>query len=156
MEAESTQVTEGRDVSLTIPARPDHLVLARLALSAVCRLTPLSADEVADPHAKTTGDGVVERDVDGGQAGRELVADAQMIHGIAHAGLDVVEIEHARAHEQRLDHAKIFAGHQRIVPVTTGHSKTVDWPTDADGYYDVTVTADTGDGFTRRYAGRIG
>jgi len=26
---------------------------------------------------------------------------------------------------------------------------------DADGYYDVTVTADTGDGFTRRYAGRI-
>jgi anti-sigma regulatory factor (Ser/Thr protein kinase) len=41
-------VTESRDVSLTIPARPDHLVLARLALSAVCRLTPLSADEVAD------------------------------------------------------------------------------------------------------------
>ena len=25
----------------------------------------------------------------------------------------------------------------------------------ADGYYDVTVTANTGDGFTRRYAGRI-
>ena len=48
-----------------------------------------------------------------------------------------------------------LAGHQRIVPVTTGHSKTVDWPADADGYYDVTVTADTGDGFTRRYAGRI-
>ena len=46
--AESGQVTEGRDVSLTIPARPDHLVLARLALSAVCRLTPLSAEEVAD------------------------------------------------------------------------------------------------------------
>jgi anti-sigma regulatory factor (Ser/Thr protein kinase) len=41
-------VTESRDVSLTIPARPDHLVLARLALSAVCRLTPLSAEEVAD------------------------------------------------------------------------------------------------------------
>jgi serine/threonine-protein kinase RsbW len=33
---------------LTIPARPDYLVLARLALSAVCRLTPLSAEEVAD------------------------------------------------------------------------------------------------------------
>jgi len=48
-----------------------------------------------------------------------------------------------------------FAGRQRTVPVTTGHSKTVDWPTDADGYYDVTVTADTGDGFMRRYAGRI-
>src|SRR5947208_9538775 len=46
--AESRQVTEDRDVSLTIPARPDHLVLARLALSAVCRLTPLEADQVAD------------------------------------------------------------------------------------------------------------
>jgi phospholipase C len=44
---------------------------------------------------------------------------------------------------------------QRIVPVTADHSKTVDWPADADGYYDVTVTPDTGDGFTRRYAGRI-
>ena len=41
-------MNESRDVSLTIPARPDHLVLARLALSAVCRLTPLSAEEVAD------------------------------------------------------------------------------------------------------------
>ena len=26
-----------------------------------------------------------------------------------------------------------FAGDQRIVPVTVGHSKTVDWPADADG-----------------------
>ena len=37
-----------RDVALTIPARPDYLVLARLALAAVCRLTPLSPEEVAD------------------------------------------------------------------------------------------------------------
>ena len=42
------QATDSRDVSLTIPARPDYLVLARLALSAVCRLTPLSPEEVAD------------------------------------------------------------------------------------------------------------
>jgi serine/threonine-protein kinase RsbW len=41
-------VTDSRDVSLTIPARADYLVLARLALSAVCRLTPLSPEEVAD------------------------------------------------------------------------------------------------------------
>lgn len=40
--------TASRDVALTIPARPDYLVLARLALSAVCRLTPLSPEEVAD------------------------------------------------------------------------------------------------------------
>jgi serine/threonine-protein kinase RsbW len=39
---------DSRDVALTIPARPDYLVLARLALSAVCRLTPLGPDEVAD------------------------------------------------------------------------------------------------------------
>jgi anti-sigma regulatory factor (Ser/Thr protein kinase) len=45
---EAPQVTDSRDVSLTIPARPDYLVLARLALSAVCRLTPLSPEEVAD------------------------------------------------------------------------------------------------------------
>jgi serine/threonine-protein kinase RsbW len=48
MRAEVPPDTESRDVALTIPARPDYLVLARLALSAVCRLTPLSAEEVAD------------------------------------------------------------------------------------------------------------
>ena len=48
-----------------------------------------------------------------------------------------------------------YAGHPQTARVATGHPKTVNWPTDADGYYDVTVTADTGDGFTRRYAGRI-
>ena len=42
------EIDESRNVSLTIPARPDYLVLARLALSAVCRLTPLEALEVAD------------------------------------------------------------------------------------------------------------
>lgn len=35
-------------VVLTIPAKGDFLVLARLALSAVCRLTPLEQDDVAD------------------------------------------------------------------------------------------------------------
>jgi serine/threonine-protein kinase RsbW len=40
--------TEDRDVALTIPAKPDYLVLARLALAAVCRLTPLTPEEVAD------------------------------------------------------------------------------------------------------------
>jgi serine/threonine-protein kinase RsbW len=46
--SEAGQADDSRDVSLTIPARPDYLVLARLALSAVCRLTPLSPEEVAD------------------------------------------------------------------------------------------------------------
>jgi phospholipase C len=48
-----------------------------------------------------------------------------------------------------------YAGHPQSVRVGIGHPKTVNWPTDADGCYDVTVTAGTGDGFTRRYAGRI-
>jgi hypothetical protein len=62
--AEVPNVTEGRDVSLTIPARPDYLVLARLALSAVCRLTLLSPEEVADLKLAITeaaGDFVDER-----------------------------------------------------------------------------------------------
>jgi len=43
MEASSTHT-----VSLTIPAKPDYVVLARLALSAVCRLSPLTPEEAAD------------------------------------------------------------------------------------------------------------
>ena len=37
-----------RSVSLAIPPKPDYVVLARLALSAICRLTPLQPDDVAD------------------------------------------------------------------------------------------------------------
>src|SRR3954452_16350775 len=40
--------TPARKVSLTVPAKPDYVVLARLALSAVCRLSPLAPEEVAD------------------------------------------------------------------------------------------------------------
>ena len=39
---------DSREVSLGIPAKPEYLVLVRLALSAVCRLTPLGPDDVAD------------------------------------------------------------------------------------------------------------
>ncbi|HEX8074334.1 MAG TPA: hypothetical protein VF545_05075 [Thermoleophilaceae bacterium] len=44
MEAAATD----RRVSLTIPAKPDYVVLARLALSAVCRLAPLELEAAAD------------------------------------------------------------------------------------------------------------
>ena len=44
---EATEST-GRSVSLVVPAKPDYVVLARLALSAVCRMTPLAPEEVAD------------------------------------------------------------------------------------------------------------
>ena len=39
---------DARTVSLATPAKPEYVVLARLALSAVCRLTALPPDEVAD------------------------------------------------------------------------------------------------------------
>ena len=44
MEASSSD----RTVALTIPAKPDYVVLARLALSAVCRLAPLELEAAAD------------------------------------------------------------------------------------------------------------
>ena len=37
-----------RSVTLAIPPKPDYIVLARLALSAICRMTPLQPDDVAD------------------------------------------------------------------------------------------------------------
>ena len=37
-----------RTVTLTIPAKPDYVVLARLALSAVCRMAPLELEAAAD------------------------------------------------------------------------------------------------------------
>ena len=40
--------TDAHAVSLTIPAKPDYVVLARLALSAVVRLSPLTPEEGAD------------------------------------------------------------------------------------------------------------
>jgi serine/threonine-protein kinase RsbW len=44
----TTAVESARAVSLTVPAKPDYVVLARLALGAVCRLAPLSPEEVGD------------------------------------------------------------------------------------------------------------
>jgi phospholipase C len=38
---------------------------------------------------------------------------------------------------------------------TPGGSITISWPTDQYGYYDVVITANTADGFRRRYAGRV-
>lgn len=45
---DSAQGLDGQVVSLEVPARPGYVVLARLALSAVCRLTPLGDEDVAD------------------------------------------------------------------------------------------------------------
>jgi hypothetical protein len=41
-------LTDDQTVRLEVPARPGYIVLARLALSAVCRLTALDDEDVAD------------------------------------------------------------------------------------------------------------
>jgi phospholipase C len=48
-----------------------------------------------------------------------------------------------------------YKGSTQTVDVTAGQSLVIKWPTDQDGYYDVEISANTGDGFRRRYAGRI-
>jgi phospholipase C len=48
-----------------------------------------------------------------------------------------------------------YAGTTQTVTVHAGSTRQVAWPANADGYYDVVITASTGDGFKRRYAGRI-
>jgi hypothetical protein len=45
---ESAPDPDGQVVSLEVPARAGYVLLARLALSAVCRLTPLPDEDVAD------------------------------------------------------------------------------------------------------------
>ena len=44
----STVKSGTHTVRLTVPAKPEYIVLTRLALSAVCRLTPLQPEDVAD------------------------------------------------------------------------------------------------------------
>ena len=51
--------------------------------------------------------------------------------------------------------ASDYGGTTQTLTVGANGSATVAWPVDADGYYDVIITANTSDGFTRRYAGRI-
>jgi phospholipase C len=48
-----------------------------------------------------------------------------------------------------------YEGSTQTVTVRLGSPKTISWPTDQYGYYDVVITANTTDGFRRRYAGRI-
>jgi phospholipase C len=51
--------------------------------------------------------------------------------------------------------ASDYGGTTQTLTVGGNGSTTIAWPVAADGYYDVIITANTSDGFTRRYAGRI-
>ncbi|HEX3923887.1 MAG TPA: phospholipase domain-containing protein [Streptosporangiaceae bacterium] len=48
-----------------------------------------------------------------------------------------------------------YEGRHQTVTIRSGGSWAVAWPTDADVYYDVIITANSAGGFKRRYAGRI-
>ena len=100
---------ESHDVSLTIPASPGYLVLARLALSAVCRLTSLEAVEVADLKLAITeaANEFVEED---GAQGAERTID--FTFGLAHDQLVLTlagERASAAATDQELSRAIIEA-----------------------------------------------
>ena len=65
-------LTDDQTVRLEVPARPGYIVLARLALSAVCRLTPLGDEDVADLKLAIT-EAATAYVGDGEAIGRELV-----------------------------------------------------------------------------------
>jgi phospholipase C len=48
-----------------------------------------------------------------------------------------------------------YEGRTQTVTVSPGGPATISWPADQYGYYDVVITANTADGFRRRYAGRV-
>jgi hypothetical protein len=71
---------DSRDVSLAVPAKPGYLVLARLALAAVCRLTALQPTEIADLKLAVTeaaGEFVAEEDVGPGDSDDATPADGE-------------------------------------------------------------------------------
>jgi phospholipase C len=48
-----------------------------------------------------------------------------------------------------------YQSRTQAVTVNPGSPATISWPVDQYGYYDVVITANTADGFRRRYAGRV-
>jgi anti-sigma regulatory factor (Ser/Thr protein kinase) len=76
--AVAPQSLQSRDVHLSVPARPDYLVLARLALSAMCRLTPLEHTEVADLKLAVT-EAAAAFVVDGAKPDAVVVFDFRLL-----------------------------------------------------------------------------
>jgi hypothetical protein len=96
---------ESRDVSLAVPAKPGYLVLARLALAAVCRLTALQPSEVADLKLAVT------------EAAGEFVADEDDV------GPGDSEDATPGSDEERVDFAFRLEDH-RLVLELSGTSPT--------------------------------
>lgn len=111
-------VTESRDVRISVPARADYLVLARLTLSALCRLTPLGHNDVADLKLAITeaaagmlpadggdeqiefrfqlGDGSLALELDG-PAADVPAAERELSEAIVAATVDQHELDPGRA-----------------------------------------------------------
>ncbi len=116
---------ESRDVSLAIPAKPGFLVLARLALAAVCRLTALLPSDIADLKLAVTeaaGDFVAESDAAAGDDDR-LDFSFRLEDGLLVMELSGTSAE-APAVEQDLSHAIIEATVDEVT-FTPGHTLLV-------------------------------
>jgi hypothetical protein len=118
-----TANTETRDVSLTIPAHADYLVLARLALSAVCKLTSLSPEEVADLKLAVT-EAAAGYVADGaGEAEERLtltfrLLDEQLVLELDGSGRPTMEDEQELARaiiEATVDESRYESGQTRLV-----------------------------------------
>lgn len=75
---EAASQNSSRTVSLTIPAKPDYVVLARLALSAVCRIAPLDLEAAQDLKLAITEAATFLMGGDRRSAAREDDSEAQM------------------------------------------------------------------------------
>lgn len=117
--------TESRDVSLAIPAKPGFLVLARLALAAVCRLTALGPSDIADLKLAVT------------EAASDFVAESESSAGVADRvdfsfrlqdSLLIMELSGSPAEEpaveQDLSHAIISATVDEVT-FSSGHTVLV-------------------------------
>ncbi|MGC1568214.1 MAG: phospholipase domain-containing protein, partial [Trebonia sp.] len=86
--------------------------------------------------------------------GQVPVVTATLPSGPANA----VEITLANQGQQEIVYTLVpndYKGRTQTVTASPGGSTTISWPTDQYGYYDVVITANTADGFRRRYAGRV-
>ena len=119
-------LADSREVSLGIPAKPEYLVLVRLALSAVCRLTPLGPDEVADLKLAVTEAATsrVQPDQPGDEESPELRVGMRLeedrlevtLRGGASSELPDEERELSRAIiEATVDEADFSGGRTRLV-----------------------------------------
>jgi hypothetical protein len=124
---------DSRAVSLTVPAKPEYILLARLALSAVCRMTALQPVDVADlklavTEAATvsvggTSDSVSEDDL---LSFRFRLEDERLVMEIAgpvdgfNGGVEADEYELSRAIvEATVDECDFARGTVRLVKYLT-------------------------------------